>query len=58
MDCPVCGTVAAKKSTGNGGELYIAEDLGDCTECWASVKDNALYECTDPKCNTEFAITD
>jgi len=46
MKCPICGSNATKDNpqTPNGGELFIAEELGGDTSCFCC--DITGYTCT------------
>ena len=53
MYCPICGkqNVVPGDSSPNGGSLYVAEDMGDCTEFY---DDANPYTCSD--CETGFYL--
>lgn len=43
MICPICTAPAILSSTGNGGELYVAEEYDDGDECYDP--DIDLFHC-------------
>ena len=46
--CPFCQGQVEKRETGNGGTLYVAEDMEECTECFDP--DINMYKClSNPK---------
>lgn len=45
MRCPVCGAEAHEEPSPNEGcEMFVAEDCGDCTECFDP--DVAMFQCS------------
>lgn len=42
--CPLCQAPADETETGNGGELYVAEDLESSTECYDL--DIKMFQCS------------
>ena len=40
LKCPVCGESLRQAKSGNGGQLYVAEELETCTECYDEIDMN------------------
>lgn len=45
--CPKCQCPTYEIDTGNGGELFVAEDMDGSTECYEP--DIRMYQCSNDK---------
>lgn len=56
--CPICGNLAIidTPQTPNGGQLYIAEEFDNCTECYAPSITG--YTCSKNKEHTFYIVED